>query len=154
MQEESIIIQVRYLRYAVSEEFGEELTTMFLFRAFLAWLIIIGVETVHGILRTLLLQPVVGDFRARQISVFTGSVLIFGVPYIFIHWIQANNRTELILVGLMWVLLTVIFEIVLGCLVLGLPCTRVTEDYNLSEGGLLGLGLLFVAAAPSLVQSL
>ena len=127
---------------------------MFLLRAFLVWLLIIGVETVHGILRTLLLLPAVGDFRARQISVFTGSVLIFGVAYVFIEWIQATTRKGLIFVGLLWVLLTVIFEIVLGRLVLGLPWTRITEDYDLPKGGLLGLGLLFMAAAPSLAQSL
>ena len=86
---------------------------MFLLRALLVWLVIIGVETVHGILRTLVLLPAVGDFRARQISVFTGSVLIFGVAYVFIEWIQAKNRKELIVVGLMWVLLTVIFEVVM-----------------------------------------
>lgn len=127
---------------------------MSLFRAFLVWLIIIGVETGHGILRSLLLMPAVGDFRARQISVFTGSVLIFGVAYVFIDWILARTRNGLIVVGLLWVLLTVIFEVVLGRLVLGLPWTRITEDYDLSKGGLLGLGLLFMAAAPSLALSL
>ena len=45
---------------------------MFLFRALLVWLIIIGVETVHGILRGLFLAPLIGDFQARRISVFTG----------------------------------------------------------------------------------
>lgn len=127
---------------------------MSLFRAFLVWLIIIGVETVHGILRTLLLMPAVGDFRARQISVFTGSVLIFGVVYVFIDWIQAETRKGLIVVGLLWVLLTVIFEVVLGRLFLGLPWTRITEDYDLPKGGFLGFGLLFMAAAPSLALSL
>jgi hypothetical protein len=65
---------------------------MFLLRALLVWLVIIGVETVHGILRTLLLMPAVGDFRARQISVFTGSVLIFGIACLFIDWIQAKTE--------------------------------------------------------------
>ncbi len=65
---------------------------MFLLRALLVWLVIIGVETVHGILRTLVLLPAVGDFRARQISVFTGSLLIFGVAYVFIEWIQAKTE--------------------------------------------------------------
>lgn len=127
---------------------------MSLFRAFLVWLIIIGVETVHGILRSLLLMPAVGDFRARQMSVFTGSVLIFVVAYVFIDWIHARARRGLIVVGLLWVLLTVIFEVVLGRLVLGLSWTRITEDYDLSKGGLLGFGLLFMAAAPSLALSL
>ena len=33
---------------------------MFFLRAFLVWLVIIAVETVHGILRTLLLVPIMG----------------------------------------------------------------------------------------------
>ena len=127
---------------------------MFLFRALLVWLVIVGIETVHGILRSLLLMPVVGDFRARQISVLTGSLLIFGVACILIDWIQAKTSKQLILVGVMWVLFTVIFEIVLGRLILGLSWNRITEDYDLSQGGLLGFGLLFMAAAPLLAQLL
>jgi len=56
---------------------------MFLRRAFLVWFIVIAVETVHGILRTLLLATTMGDFPARQVSVFTCSLLIFGVAYVF-----------------------------------------------------------------------
>jgi hypothetical protein len=54
---------------------------MFLLRAFAVWLIIIGVETIHGVLRTLSIEPLLGDFSARQISVLTGSALIFGASY-------------------------------------------------------------------------
>lgn len=43
--------------------------SMVLFRAFLAWLVIIAAETVHGVLRGLLLVPLVGDLPARQIGV-------------------------------------------------------------------------------------
>ena len=87
---------------------------MLLLRAFLIWLIIIGLETVHGILRGLLLVPVLGDFFARQVSVFTGSLLIFSVAYVFIHWLRVESKQQLLIVGLIWVLLTVIFEIALG----------------------------------------
>jgi len=69
---------------------------MILFRAFAVWLVIIAVETVHGILRTLLLVPMMGDFPARQISVFTGSLLIFGVTLFLIKWIAARTRLQLV----------------------------------------------------------
>ena len=36
---------------------------MFILRALLVWLVIIAVETVHAILRTLLLVRRMGDFR-------------------------------------------------------------------------------------------
>ena len=85
-------------------------------------------------------MPVLGDFPARQVSVFTGSLLIFSVAHVFIHWLRAESKQQLLLVGLMWVLLTVIFEIVLGRLVLNLSWERITEDYDLTRGGMLGSG--------------
>ncbi len=57
---------------------------MFL-QAFLVWLILIDVETAHGVLRTLLLVPLVGDCPDRQIGVFTGSALTFGVACVFVR---------------------------------------------------------------------
>ena len=123
-------------------------------RAVLVWLVIIAVETVHGILRTLLLVPLVGDFPARRMSVFTGSLLIFGVALAFVRWIGADTRLRLLGVGLLWVVLTVLFEIGLGRYVLGLSWDRIAEDYDLTRGGLLGFGLLFMAASPWLAARL
>ena len=123
---------------------------MFLLRALVVWLVIIAVETVHGILRTLLLVPMMGDFPARQISVFTGSLLIFGVTLLFINWIAARTALQLLMVGTIWVLLTILFEITLGRLVLDLSWDRITEDYDITRGGFLGFGLLFMAVSPLL----
>ncbi len=123
-------------------------------RAVLVWLVIIAVETVHGVLRTLLLVPLVGDFPARRVSVFTGSLLIFGVAWVFVRWIGAGTRLRLLGVGLLWVVLTVLFEIALGRYALGLSWERIAEDYDLTRGGLLGFGLLFMAAAPTLAVKL
>ena len=123
---------------------------MFLLRAFLVWLVIIAVETVHGILRTLLLVPIMGDFPARQVSVFTGSLLIFGVTLFLIKWIAARTRLQLLIVGAIWVLLTALFEIALGRFALNLSWDRITEDYNITRGGFLGFGMLFMAVSPLL----
>ena len=123
---------------------------MFLLRALVVWLVIIAVETVHGILRTLLLVPMMGDFPARQVSVFTGSLLIFGVTLLFINWIAARTTLQLLMVGTIWVLLTILFEITLGRLVLDLSWDRITEDYDITRGGFLGFGLLFMAVSPLL----
>lgn len=120
------------------------------FRAFAVWLIIIVVETVHGILRGLLLVPLVGDFPARQIGVLIGSLLIFVVAWLCIRWIAVRTTLQLLGVGLLWVVLTILFEIGLGRLVLGLPWERITEGYNPARGGFLGFGLLFMAVSPLL----
>jgi len=123
-------------------------------RASVVWLVIIGVETAHGILRTVLLVPVIGDFPARQVGVFTGSVLILGVAVLFIRWVRAGTNRRLLAVGLLWAVLTVLFEIGLGRRILGLPWDRLLEDYDLTRGGVLGLGLLFMAVTPLLAARL
>ena len=122
-----------------------------LIRAFLVWLVIIAAETVHGVLRGVLLVPIVGDLPARQIGVLIGSLLVFGVAYVFIRWIAARTTPRLLVVGLLWVVLTVLFELGLGRLVLGLPWDRIIEDYDMTRGGFMGPGLLFMSAAPLLV---
>ena len=97
---------------------------MFMIRAFAVWLVIIATETVHGILRGILLVPIVGDLPARQIGVLIGSLLIFAVAYLFIRWMAALTKLQFLAVGLLWVVLTVLFEIGLGRLVLGMPFRR------------------------------
>lgn len=123
-------------------------------RAFAVWLVIIAVETVHGILRTMLLVPLVGDLPARQIGVLVGSALIFAVCFLCIRWIAATTKTYLLGVGLLWSVLTVLFEIGLGRFVLNLPWDRITENYDLTAGGFMVLGLVFLALSPLLASSL
>ena len=123
-------------------------------RGLAVWVAIAVVESVNGTLRRLLLEPMVGDWRARQISVFTGSVLICVVTFIFVRWIKASNALDLVLVGLMWVVLTVLFEICLGRLARGLSWERIMSDYDLPHGGLMVFGLLVMMTAPLIAGKL
>jgi hypothetical protein len=72
------------------------------------------------------------------------------VAYPCIGWIAARTKVQLLGVGLLWVVLTVLFEVVLGRLVLGLPWDRIAEDYDPARGGFLGLCLPFMAVSPHL----
>jgi hypothetical protein len=108
-------------------------------------------EVVHGVLRTLLLAPLVGDLPARQIGVFIGSLLVLGITSLLVGWIRAGTAPRLLVDGLRWVVLTLLFEFALGRLVLDLSWDRLAEDYNLSRGGLMPLGLTVVALAPLLM---
>ncbi len=125
----------------------ENLSKIF-FRALVVWLIIIGAEILHGILRTLFLEPFVGDFRARQIAVLTGALIILSIAFFFVKWLRAANYYRLFAVGFFWLILTVSFEIVLGKFVLNLSWERILEDYNIFSGGLLPIGLLILLFSP------
>jgi hypothetical protein len=118
-------------------------------RSLLVWLVIIGVETLHGIARRLWLEPRVGDLRARQIAVFTGSALILTVAVLFVRWMGTATRSGLLAIGLSWLLLTLAFEISLGRL-LGASWERILSDYDPRRGGLLLIGMAVLALAPLL----
>ena len=118
-----------------------------IYRSVAVWLIIVFAESLHGAARRFLLEPFVGDFRARQISVFTGAIIIFAIAFACVRWIRAKSVSELILVGCVWLILTVLFEITLGK-ILGYSRERILSDYNLLEGGFLALGLIFMALTP------
>jgi hypothetical protein len=120
-----------------------------LLRALALWLAIIALETLHGIARVALLEPLVGDFRARQLAVLTGSLLILTVAWFGVRWLRPASTRQALAVGALWVALTVAFELALGRLVMELPWERLAQDYDLSRGGLLGLGLMVMLLAPS-----
>ena len=117
-------------------------------KAIAVWLVIIIAEAAHGVSRAALLEPRVGDFRARQIAVFTGSAIIFFITLLFIRWICATSTRQLIGIGLLWLGLTVTFEILLGRLAFGYSWQRILSDYNLPEGGLLGIGMVVLTLSP------
>ena len=127
---------------------------MYLLRGFLVWLVIILAESVHGTLRQLFLAPIVGDFPARRIAFFIGMALIFLIAWLLIRWIRAENAKQLFAVGMMWAILTLAFEFGLGIFVLDYSWERMTEDYDVSRGGLMGFGILFMFFAPYLAARL
>ncbi len=116
-------------------------------RAVAVWAVIAVTESVHGTLRQLFLAPLLGDFRARQVSVFTGSVLITLIAFLLIRWIGATRTRTLLAIGLLWLVLTLIFEVSLGRL-LGIDWRRILADYDLRHGGLMLIGMVVLLLAP------
>ena len=115
-------------------------------RAISIWLLIMLVETLHGILRGIFLVPLTGQIRANQIGVGIGSILIFIITLITIKWLKTDRPVDLFIIGLLWVLLTIIFEISPGYATGGWE--RVLTDYDLRQGGLMPFGLLIMMLSP------
>jgi len=113
-------------------------------------MVIMAVEVVHGVARTLLLAPVVGDFRARQIAVFTGSALILAVTALFIRWMKPMGLGGALAIGAVWLVLTLGFEVAFGRFAVRATWSRIASDYDLARGGLLPIGLLIETCAPAI----
>lgn len=123
-------------------------------KALLVWLGIIFVETIHGVLRAIVLVPIVGDLRARQLGVPIGSLLILIVSILTITWLGTGKNTQLLCIGVLWVVLTLVFEFVLGYFILGLAIDRLASDYDMSRGGYMLFGLVFLLFSPLIAAKL
>lgn len=111
-----------------------------------------GTETLHGILRTLLLNPRLGMAWAKRVSVFTGSALALLVCWLMVSWLELAETAALLWVGCLLALFMATFDVVLGRLVVHLPWRVVLADFDLRRGNLLVLGLVFLVICPWLAM--
>jgi hypothetical protein len=130
---------------------NKEVMMVFL-KGILVWLGLMVAETIHGTARTLWLAPHMGDLPSRQVSFFTGVILILAIATLFIRWLHASNA-QLLGIGILWAVLTLAFETGLGRL-MGYSWERILEDYNLLRGGLMSLGLVLLVFSPLIAARL
>lgn len=118
-------------------------------RAFAVWVAIAVAETLHGVARTLLLAPILGDRPSRQLGVLVGSIMILGIAWLSSGWILATTRAQQLAVGLLWLVLMLAFEVGLGRSV-GFSWERILAEYDPARGGLMMLGMGVLLLAPLL----
>ena len=127
---------------------------MLLVKSIVIWLLFILVESLNGTIRTLWLVPSLGDIQAHQVSFITGSIVVVAIATLFIPWLHASRISQLLGVGLLWLGLTVAFEVALGRFILGYSWTQIAADYNLFQGGLMPLGLVWLMLSPLMATKL
>lgn len=122
-----------------------------IFKALLIGVVIACAETLHGILRVRLLNPRVGDRMARRIAVFSGSGIILAIGWVSIPWIAPGTPADGLVVGALWLVLMLGYDVGLGRYVFRMPYSRILADFDLRKGNLLGLGMAVLFATPVLV---
>ncbi|MBK7227387.1 MAG: hypothetical protein IPH97_00595 [Ignavibacteriales bacterium] len=102
----------------------------------------------NGVLREATYKNFVGDLTAHQISTVTG-ILFFGIIFYFIFkkW-EIKSLKHAILIGLIWLGLTILFEFGFGHYIMGNPWQKLLHDYNLAEGRVWSLFLVWLTIAP------
>jgi hypothetical protein len=121
---------------------------MIFLKSIAIWLTFIFAESLNGTVRNLWLIPTIGDRLANQISFASGSLLILTIATLFIGWLNPSGITQMLGIGILWLLLTLGFEVGLGHYILGYSWDRIAADYNLFEGGLMSIGLMVVMLSP------
>jgi hypothetical protein len=115
-------------------------------KAALAWLALFVVMFANGIVRVAVLQPQLGEERARQVASLTGLLLVLLLSRLFVGFADAATVPDFWRVGVAWLTATVAFEFPYGRFVSSLSWEALLADYDIFHGrlrSLILLGLLF-----------
>jgi hypothetical protein len=119
-------------------------------KSVLIWLSIIPLAVFNGGLREAFLIPWLGENYAQPISEIILCLLIFIVSLIFIPRIGKGKQKTYWKIGILWIILTIVFETILG-LAMGNTFSELLKAYDITTGNLWLLVVVFAGVAPWLV---
>lgn len=115
------------------------------------WLIIVVAAILNGFIREKVFTPILGAQSSLPLSGITLSLLIFVIAYFLVPFIGRHRAQVYLLIGLLWVVLTLSFEYSFGFFVLGRSLAEINAVFNIKEGNLFIVAVLSSAIAPWLV---
>jgi hypothetical protein len=117
-------------------------------RALTIWFGILVLANINGAVREAWLIPVLGPTPGRAVSTIILTALVFLVSWLSVTWIAPPKPRDALLVGVLWLLLALAFEFLVGHYVFHKPWAELTEDYHVLRGRIWPLVLLAVLFAP------
>jgi len=113
------------------------------------WLGLVIAAILNASVRNALITPKWGEQAGHVASTVSFIGIIFLAAYLFLSNLKsAYSTTDLLLVGLMWLVLTIVFEFSFGRFVMGHPWRRLLADYNILKGRVWLLVLVATFTAP------
>jgi hypothetical protein len=122
-------------------------------RGLAIWLLIMAIETFSGTLRGIYLVPAVGERTASLIGWPIGALVVLAVTHVLFDWIALRGTASLLTLGVLWAVLTVGFEALIG-FARGMTPERILAGFNPLTGGLVVLTAAFMLIAPCLAAKL
>lgn len=119
-----------------------------MFRYVLAWIPMLVIAVANGAFRQLTFAKVMSEPHAHQLSTLIGSVCIGAFIWFVVRKWPPSSSRQALLIGLVWVLLTVTFETFMGWVLQHRPMLDVLYEYNLFAGRVWLLFLVWLGVAP------
>ena len=119
-------------------------------RALAVWGLLLLLAVLNGALREGWLVPTLGTLRAHQVSTLLLSALILGTTRVTIGWVGVADMRHALLVGTLWLGLTLAFEFLAGHFLFHRAWPVLLADYDLSQGRIWILALVVTFLAPTL----
>lgn len=119
------------------------------------WFIFVILAILNGGLREKLVSPKLGAQAGHVISTAIFIGVILAGTYLFLSNTKAAYDTaDLLLIGALWLGLTVVFEFLFGHYLMRHPWEKLLADYNILKGRVWSLVLLVTFFAPLLIGAL
>ena len=122
-------------------------------KSMLIWLCMIPLGIANGALRENLIEPLIGEKYARPLSGIILCLLIFIVSFIFIPKLGKGIIKTYLLIGILWIFSTLIFETILG-LAIGKSFSELLTAYNIATGNLWLIVVIFMGITPWLTAKI
>jgi len=121
---------------------------MIIFKYILAWFPMVVIAIINGSLRQFTYGMYIDELYAHQISTITG-ITFFGIYIYFItkKW-RLTSANQALLVGFIWLIMTVLFEFVFGHYVMGQSWEKLFHDYNMFAGRVWIFVLIWTTFSP------
>jgi hypothetical protein len=113
------------------------------------WLAFLPLGILNGGLRMYVLDPKLGA-AGRPISGVLLALMLFALAYLFVPRLGALSRADYIKMGILWALLTVAAETVIG-LIEGESLAAIARNYSFAGGNLWTAIVVLIGFLPSIV---
>ena len=117
-------------------------------RAIAIWALLLAAAVLNGLARDALITPRVGDAVGHVISTILLCAAIFVVTWASIRWVGPDGTRQALLVGLLWLAMTVAFEFIAGHYLFASSWAKHLADYNVLQGRVWVLVLAANVVAP------
>lgn len=114
----------------------------------LAWIPMLVIAVANGALRQLIFSKVMSEPHAHQLSTLIGSVIMGVYIWLVVDIWPPSSGLHALIVGFIWLGLTVSFEFFMGSVLQNRPLTLLLDQYNLLAGRVWVLFLVWVTIAP------
>ncbi|MBS3817476.1 MAG: hypothetical protein KGY76_07950 [Candidatus Thermoplasmatota archaeon] len=117
------------------------------------WGLLVFMAILNAGLREGVISPALGDQAGHVLSSIILSAIIFLITYLFLKYVDLDyTNQDLLLVGALWLALTVSFEFLFGHFVMGNSWDTLLSDYNVFKGRVWVLVLITTFVSPMLAE--
>lgn len=120
----------------------------------LAWIPMVFIAIANGLFREKFFASRMTELQAHQASTISILILFSIYIWILLALVKPESAKQAMMIGLLWLGLTVIFEFLFGHYVAGHSWQRLFNDYNILQGRVWIVVLIWITVGPYVIYKL